>query len=171
MVKINSNTDFNFEYEGEAIFENVNNQLIALNKKLESVDLPLIVSKRIYSISIELLYNTVYHGANSDLGKKTTHLTINSDDKHIYITSTNYILHNETEIFRSTLCKLNELGFDELRKMKAHQIKNGGITEKGGAGLGLIDICMKSGNKVEMTLKAVSKDLNLLTLGVKIDII
>lgn len=171
MVKINSNTEFNFGYEGKAIFENVNNEVIALDKILDSSELPLIISKRIYSITIELLYNTIYHGLKSIDKNKDLNFNITKDSESIYITSSNYISHSESENFRKTLCNLNTLPFDELRKMKAYQIKNGGITEKGGAGLGLIDISMKSGNPVDMIFKAIDKDTDWLTLEVKVDII
>lgn len=171
MVKINSNTKFEFNIKGNASFESINNKLITLNTKLESTNFELVSIKRTYAITIELLYNIIYHGKKSINNTPDLDFSIRVDKDYIYLKSSNYISHKELDSFRDTLCDLNSKSFDELRKMKSNQIKNGGITEKGGAGLGLIDICMKSGNHVDMFLKTINKELDWMTLEVKIDLV
>jgi len=171
MVKTNSHTEFNFNFEGFGSFDYINNELILLNEMLESADLPFMVTKRIYAISIELLYNTIYHGVKFKTDKPNLSFSITSDKKSIYIKSSNFISHPEVENLRNTLCKLNSYSFDELRKIKGNQIKNGGITKKGGAGLGLIDICMKSSDIVETNFKTINSELDWLSLEVIIDLV
>ena len=171
MVKVNSNTGFKFNFKGGAIFENVNNKIIDLNSKLDSSKFPLMVSKRVYAITVELLYNTIYHGVESADGNPDIEYSVSATPENVIIKSSNYILHKEVEAFRDIVCDLNQLSFDDLRKKKSHQIKNGGITPKGGAGLGLIDICMKSDLPVEINFKTIDKDLDWLTLEVKINLI
>ena len=154
-----------------ASFESINTKLITLNSKLDSTNFDLVTIKRTYSISIELLYNIIYHGVKFNNETPELNFNIRVDEKHVYLQSSNYISYKDVDSFRSTLCNLNLKSFDELRKMKGNQIKNGGITEKGGAGLGLIDICMKSGNHVDMNLKTINEDIDWMTLEVKIDLV
>ena len=171
MVKVNSNTAFSFNIKGAASFENINNRLITLNKKLDSSNFEFLTIKRTYSVSIELLYNIIYHGLKIEKESSDLDFNIKINSTHLLISSSNYISHKEVESFRETLCDLNSKTFEELRKMKSNQIKNGGISEKGGAGLGLIDICMKSGNIVDMKFKTINKKTDWMTLEVKIDLI
>ena len=171
MVKISSHINYKFIYSGGKNFEEVNNEVIRLNEELEKQGFPFIVTKRIYSISIELLYNIVYHGIEDKENLPNIKFEITSTPSHITLKSSNYIDYKETENLRKVIDDLNNKSFDELRKMKAHQIKNGGISEKGGAGLGLIDIRMKSQNPISVNLTMDNKKIDWLTFEVKVDLV
>lgn len=171
MVKINSDIDFGFRFEGVGKFEDINNEVIRLNSILENTNkIPYIAIKRVYSIAVELLYNVVYHGIKLDSETPELNFEIKSDAKSIYISSSNYIKHSEITSLRKAVAELNVTNAVDLRKMKAHQIKNGGITEKGGAGLGLIDIRMKSENPIQLSFKLENNDLDWVTFEVKINL-
>ena len=170
MVKTNPDINFKFEFKGTPDFESVNNEVIRLNSMLENSSFDFIVVKRIYSISVELLYNVVYHGIKLN-NSKNIDFSVNRVKNQLVLSCSNNISSNETQKLRAVIDNLNNTGFDELRKMKAHQIKNGGISEKGGAGLGLIDISMKSQNPVIPNFKLIDKQNDWLTLEVKVDLV
>lgn len=171
MVKASANTDIYFSYDGKGNFEEINIQLIKLNEMLEKADLPLVCRKRVYSISIELLYNVVYHGIPKvDDASGKLDFEIIEKSNYILISAGNFMKHTEAEKFRSVVCKLGALPFDELRKMKSKQILTGGISEKGGAGLGLIDIHMKSGHPAEMSFKVHNEEIDWVNMKVRVDI-
>ena len=169
MVKTSSNINYNFIYKGGKIFDDVNNEVIRLNTELEGLSFPFIFTKRIYSITIELLYNIVNHGLECD-GVNNLDFKIEASKESIIIIASNHILNSETIKLRSVINDLNNKSFDELRKMKSHQIKNGGISEKGGAGLGLIDIRMKSQNPIALNLLMRNHEVDWVTFEVKLDL-
>ena len=171
MVKTNSNINFSFQFKGIGKFEDVNNEVIRLNTLLEKQNLPFIVLKRVYSISIELLYNVIYHGHKINGDIPELDFNVISDKKQITLKCSNHIEHKEVTNLRSVISKLNQTEFDELRKMKSHQIKNGGISEKGGAGLGLIDISMKADHPITPNFKLIDQNTDWITLEVKVDLV
>lgn len=171
MVKTNSHIKFNFKFNGIGTFKDVNNEVIRLNTLLENQKLPYIVIKRVYSISIELLYNVVNHGQKSDNDIPALKFNVTSDSKQITLTCSNHISNSDIADLRKVIAKLNNTEFSELRKMKSHQIKNGGISEKGGAGLGLIDISMKSQHDIIANFQLINESTDWLTLTIKVDLI
>ena len=171
MVKTSSNINFNFQFKGTGTFEEVNNEVIRLNSLLEKQNLPYIIVKRVYSISIELLYNVIYHGLKLNRDIPEIGFKVSSDSNKIILTCSNHIDHQEVSDLRNVISNLNNTNFDDLRKMKSHQIKNGGITEKGGAGLGLIDISMKAQHPINANFKLIDNKVDWITLEVIVDLV
>ena len=61
----------------------------------------------------------------------------------------NKILKERIEDLRKTIDTINALNKDELNALYKKQIREGSLSEKGGAGLGLIDIARKTGKKLD----------------------
>ena len=71
--------------------------------------------------------------------------------------------------YRRKLQKINSLDKEHLREYYREVLGNGAITEKGTAGLGMIDIARKSGNKLEYEFLEIDKYFSFFSLNVKID--
>lgn len=170
MIKLNSDIEFNIV--GTASFENINTQLITLSKRIEEANFSLITSKRLYAITIELLYNSIYHGLKIPSSSPEINYSISHCPNANIITlcSSNFVSTPEVLSLKKILIELNMLPFTELRKRKALQIKNGGISVKGGAGLGLIDICMKSDFPVQFSHSSITNEIDKITFTVKLKV-
>lgn len=78
-----------------------------------------------------------------------------------YIGSVNLISNQNIEKLREQLQDLNELTEEELRSMYLQYLPTATFSEKGGAGLGLIEMARKSRQKFEFEFLSVSHDLSL----------
>ena len=58
---------------------------------------------------------------------------------------------------------------EELREYYQLSLNNSMVSNKGTAGLGMIDIARKSGNKLEYEFLEIDKDFSFFSLNVKID--
>ena len=56
-----------------------------------------------------------------------------------------------------------------MKEIYIDTLTNGEISKKGGAGLGIITMAMKSKNKIEYDFKAVNAELSIITIEIKIN--
>ncbi|PLX11621.1 MAG: hypothetical protein C0594_03385, partial [Marinilabiliales bacterium] len=75
-------------------------------------------------------------------------------------TTGNLVENTNIPPIEKLLKKINSLEKDELKKYYKEVLLEGEISDKGGAGLGLIDMARKSGNKLSYDFKNVSDDLS-----------
>ncbi len=107
------------------------------------------IIKRMFSIMIEGLQNIRIHGAAGIEGKQLGHVIV-SDEGHHYTISFGNLIHDKKISFLTE--HLNELNAMDLTQVKEYYMKvlgNGLLSEKGGAGLGFITMCLKSKSKLE----------------------
>lgn len=81
-----------------------------------------------------------------------------------YIGSVNLINDENIDKLREQLLKLNELSEEELRSMYLQQLPTATFSEKGGAGLGLIEMARKSRQKFEFDFLSVVEDMSLFVI-------
>lgn len=140
-------------YEGE-ITHQITKALTALaESQMISDDESTVTQKKVFHILVECLQNISKHGEsinnNNDkrLGKGVF-LIIKNDNNYTVI-SGNVISNNKIQSLKDLIDTINNSSKENLKEMYKTQIKEGRISEKGGAGLGLIDMARKSGNSLE----------------------
>jgi hypothetical protein len=84
-----------------------------------------------------------------------------------YITSANLIENSEVERLRESLNQVNSLNKEELKKLYLEVLTEGGFSEKGGAGLGLVEMARKSGQPLQFDFKKVNDRLSYYYLQIK----
>ena len=77
-----------------------------------------------------------------------------------YIASSNIVDEEVVKILKDNLENLNEKSPEELKDMYITGLKKRGLSEKGGAGLGLIEMARKSGNPLTYDFKKLTGDLS-----------
>jgi hypothetical protein len=119
------------------------------------------VSKKVYHVMIECLQNISKHAFHTDVETQEdlNHgiLIISKDPEYYLITTGNIVEVSKTEYLKYFLEKVNSLDRDELDQLYRHQLKEGRLSEKGGAGLGFIDIKRKTGQELDFHFLPVSK--------------
>jgi hypothetical protein len=126
------------------------------------------VQRIIFHVMVECLQNVSRHaddhesGDNIFSGKGIFMISKNSD---IYcITTGNSILNEKIPALKKMIDQINELDEPMLKDFYIKQMREGRLSEKGGAGLGFIDIRRKTGNKLEYHFLPVSDNISFFML-------
>ena len=120
-----------------------------------------ILRKRVYSLSVECLDNILKH---SDLNEKDHQLLISYPPRFIVeriagdflIHTGNIILNENIKIVINKLDNLNNLETNEVIELYKKSLSNAEISEKGGAGLGLIVMSKVTGNKIKYDFEKIN---------------
>lgn len=149
LLKNTDVNDLNYIYRG--YFDiNITNYIISLAEKniIES-KIQAKTKKRVFHIMIESVQNITRHQDYSDEAlAQTAFFAIQKKGPIFFITTGNVIDIKDIEPLSKKLELINQLDQEELTKIYLEILNNGQISEKGGAGLGLIEIVRKSGNKL-----------------------
>ncbi|MCG8411441.1 MAG: SiaB family protein kinase [Bacteroidales bacterium] len=111
------------------------------------------VQKKVFHVMVECLQNISKHansfGSDDFLfaGRGIFMVSKGKDDYHV--TTGNVIENDKIEELTKMLSHINELDKDGLKELYKNQMKEGRLSEKGGAGLGFIDIARKTGKKLD----------------------
>ncbi len=146
MVKGN----LNYIYRGVFTQSITDNILLFAESKLDEVSENNKIKKRVFTIMVEGLQNITRHQeTNSFEGMSEEGVFFMQDvENHYYITTGNPIYNDSIPKLTEQLNNINSLNPEELKKYYKEVLRNNIISNKGGAGLGLIEIARKSGNKL-----------------------
>lgn len=131
------------------------------------------VQRKVYHVMVETLQNISRHsdeitGIENNIGNGL--FLIGQKDNTYFIITSNKISNKKREVIHANLNEVNSLTKDELNQLFKKTIKEGTISEKGGAGLGLIDIARKTSNPLEFQFLPMDEDYSLFVLKVEITI-
>ena len=148
-------------YDGE-INHNVIRAFTDLtNNELELKEEPNPVKKKVFNVMVESLQNISKHAEciDYDNQKYGRGILLISGSKEAYnVTTGNVIKKDNTKSISENIGIINSKNKEELRELFKTRLSTGRLSEKGGAGLGFIDIAKKSGNKLEYRFEKISED-------------
>ena len=105
--------------------------------------------KKVYYIMVESLQNITRHQSNTiDSKTKEGFFSIHKTKLGYLVTSGNLVKKSNIEALREKIEKINSLNQEELREYHKEMLSAAELSEKGGAGLGLLEMLRKSGNKL-----------------------
>ncbi len=142
----------NLSYIYRGIFnQQITDSILALTEtNLQNEEQSSKMKKRVYAIMVEGLQNVTRHQNekkiidNDNLGL----FVIKRTEERYYITTGNSTEKTSIPIISKLIKKINSLDKDELKVYYKQVLNEGKLSNKGGAGLGLIDMARKSGNKL-----------------------
>jgi hypothetical protein len=157
------------EYKGHLTFSTIGRLLTLLKHKMVQMDIKIGIYKRILSVMIEALEN-IYK--NSDSYQNNSFIYKNylptfklwKNDLTYTIVVSNPILRTAVPGLKKKLELVNNKSYEELRILYRQTISNGKFSEKGGAGLGIIEMAKISGNPMIYTFEPIDKDYFFYTL-------
>lgn len=108
--------------------------------------------ERVHIVMIECLQNISKYAYIENKGKvkppgKGIFLVSHSDNGYRIMTG-NVIENDKVGKLKSHLDKINSMNKDELKTLKSKQLLETELTEKGGAGIGLIEIARRTDQKI-----------------------
>lgn len=141
-------------YEGE-VNQDITKAFTALTQKNLDEDnvTSLPIKKRVYHVMVECLQNIGKHSDNIESGEPETpgngiFMVSRSEEGYSVITG-NPVANTKIPDITEMLNKVNSMDAEQIKAYYKEKILASRISEKGGAGLGFIDIVKKTGNKIE----------------------
>lgn len=159
-------------YEGDFTQETTKSILSMTERNLESSGEESGIKKRIFNVMVEALQNIVKHSDENEQNEKgKSHAAIfliGHESSKYSIMSGNPVKRESVAGLQAALEKINSLDKEGLKELYKDIIKNTSLSEKGGAGLGFVDMARKSGEKLEWSFINTSEDMAFFCLKVNI---
>jgi len=129
------------------------------------------VVRKVFFICVESLQNMYIHGHRDENGAKHNFFILYVTDKAVKMITANLIANASIEKLRLHIERINSFQDPtELRKYYLEHLENNELSEKGGAGLGFITICMKSGNPLITQFEEINDNRSMFLMEVTITI-
>ena len=139
-----------------------------LNNKAELYRL----SNKVSFLMAECFQNIVRHGDHPDIpirsSRKTGLFITRNIGTAFFISSANLIFNEDIEPLKSKLDTINQLDKEELRELYLEVLGNKKINAKGGAGLGLIEMARRSGQKLDYNFVRINNQYSFFYLQIKL---
>ena len=160
-----------FYYKGSVGTERVTKILEKIEAIMDEKKFPLRERKKILNIFIELVQNLYHHGERFEIDntfKSYGCIIFNTVDHGVEIISANFIKIERLKVFTDYIDHTNSMSTKDLNALYRKVLSNKHFSDKGGGGLGIINMIRKSGNKLKYCSKRTEGDNFFLVLTVKI---
>ena len=156
-------------FKGDITFSNIGRLLTALKHKMVEKGIKMGIYKRILSVMIEALenvykYSDQYRNKMDILKNYTPSFSLDRNGQIYTIKTTNPVKTVHIHFLTEKIDMVNSKSSEELKLLYRHTILNGNFTEKGGAGLGLIEMAKISGNPVVYSFEPITPEFSLFNL-------
>lgn len=158
-------------YQGDFTQETTKSILAMAERNIDSSGEDSSIKRKVFNVMVESLQNIVKHSDELIDGATHSHAAIfliGREDDRYTIMSGNPIRKANIPPLKEKLELINGLDKDGLKELYKDIIKNTTISEKGGAGLGFVDMARKSGEKLHFVFPDMSNDYCFFCLKVNV---
>ncbi len=127
--------------------------------------------KKFFLIMVECVQNVYHHQLKPEPNGKMfeSGILVSNDDKGNYrIVSGNYIANNSIDALREKIENMNAMSPEQLRAFYQESLSVAELSEKGGAGLGILDMARKSKMPLEYDFVSVDENYSFFILAIAI---
>ncbi len=160
-----------YTYRGSFTTKVTDTILALTESNLQNENVEKKIKKRVFFIIVEGLQNVTRHQSSAESDELAGYpglFVVQYKSDGYYITTGNLIKTVYCEKIKTLIDKINELDKEELKKYSLEKLEEGEFSEKGGAGLGLIEIARKSGNKLVYDFDQINEDYSFFYMHSKI---
>jgi len=156
-------------YHGEFTQDITKSVLSMAERNLESRGEASTVKRKVFNVMVECLQNIVKHSYKGENIFDKAIFIIGQIDEAYEITTGNFIENSEIESLTKKIEEVNNLDKHGLKTLYKEIIKDkSGLSERGGAGLGLVDMARKSGHQIEYSFNNYDTQHSFFSLKTKI---
>lgn len=166
-------------FKGVVTADLLTSVLQIMETKLTAMEENPKIKRKVFNVLVECLQN-LYHHAESGSGHlqvdkslekeyRSAVFMIGKAEKGFCVRTGNYVEKKLSAELEQKIKKINNLDKDKLKEYYQEVLNEGERSTKGTAGLGMIDIVRKSGNKLEYEFIDVNDKYNFFCLNVLID--
>ena len=146
-------------FKGSISSELISNVLEVVESRLDEYDESSKIRKKVYNVLVESLQNLYHHiedlpdAMQKEYDEKFGILVVSRLDDKYRVSTGNFIAQDKVDVLRSRIDKINSMSREELKDMYKFILNHQRLSEKGGGGLGLVDIARKTGNQLDYTFE------------------
>lgn len=162
-------------FKGDITSELMTSILQIMESRLENMGEDPKVKKKVYNVLVECLQNLYHHIDEEPAIKdpfagtsKSAIFMIGISPTGYTIMTGNYIRTDKVSGLEERLDKINSLDADALKALYKEVLNNDIVSEKGGGGLGMIDIARKTGQKLDYAFSQVNSEYSFFSLNIKV---
>lgn len=162
-------------YKGNIDSEVINHVLDTVEDKLIQVNEQAKLRKKVYNVLVESLQNLYHHvdKVPSDFEDQSAEkyglLMIKKIENGYKIITGNFIRKENIEKLEERIKRINRSSQEEIKELYKFILNHQRITNKGGGGLGLVDIARKTGNKLGYQFKDYDNEHAFFYLDILVD--
>ncbi|MEE4196731.1 MAG: SiaB family protein kinase [Bacteroidales bacterium] len=159
-------------YKGSITAQLITNVLGVVETKLDHVIDKSITKKKIYNVLVESLQNLYHHvddlpgEFNSGLDIHFGIFVVSKINDRYEIRTGNFIKTSKIKGLKERLDKIKSLSRDELKELYKFVLNNQKFSDKGGGGLGLIDIARRTDGNVDYEFEEYNSDYSFFMLNI-----
>jgi hypothetical protein len=163
---ISNPSDILLIYEGKFTPQTTKSLLHLAERNIDSISDDAAVKRKVFNVLVECLQNVVKHGEQLEnpTGDQVPVLMIGREKEQYLIQSGNAMFLNNVKDLKSRIDKINSLDREGLKDLYKKIMRNNAVSEKGGAGLGLVDMARKSGEQLNYDFSKISDTLSYFSL-------
>jgi len=163
-------------FKGSISSELISNVLEVVESKMDEFSESSKIRKKVYNVLVESLQNLYHHievlpdKMQKMFDDKFGILVVSRQDDKYKISTGNFIGQEKVDVLRNKIDKINSMSREELKDMYKFILNHQRLSEKGGGGLGLVDIARKTGNQLDYTFEKFDDTYYFFNLDVFIDL-
>jgi hypothetical protein len=153
-----------FVYRGIVTNENSIPLLMLLEKEMENSDFGFVGRKRLFMFVLESLQNVSRHSDQNQHADMS--LVVYSKTGNGYTVTTGNVLPSASiNTLKNKLDEINNLQTNEIRNVYRQMLSTAEFSNKGGAGLGLIEMAKRTGNKLDYDFVPLNEEFSYFILS------
>jgi hypothetical protein len=165
-----------FSFRGLVTVTLMDTVLLVLEQKLDVLNESSKTKKKVFNVIVECLQNLFHHIDGDEASINKAQIEANSacfivakKDNHYSVQTGNYIDQSCVEVLKRQLDTINKMDKEALKEYYKVTLSNSCFSQKGTAGLGMIDMARKSGNKLEYRFFPINDSKAFFCLTIKIE--
>lgn len=160
-------------FKGGVTSELLTSILQIMENKLDNLEEQPKTRKKVFNVLVECLQNLYHHtdesaSVDNPLAGNSAIFMISRGETSYDILTGNFIPAETVNRLRARIDQVNAMEKEELKEYYKQVLNNGEMSQKGGGGLGIIDIARKSGQKLEYSFREVDETTSFFCLNVKV---
>lgn len=161
-------------YKGPVLYDTIGHLISELKEKMFETQVKQTTYKKVLMVMIEALenvfkYHEYFEKDESLLKNNSPELSIIRSEELFSLTCSNPIKKKDVNRLKKRLEYINNLDKAGVKEEYKKTITNGFFSEKGGAGLGLIEMAKITDGKLDYSFTPINNDYNYYRLNLKIN--
>jgi len=162
------------QFKGKLTFERIGILLNDLKNRKEAFDIKPILYKKLLTLMIEVLENVLKYSEYFEdfifqYPEYLPEFELNLNEDGFILMSRNPVRDEDRGSISEKIKRINTSNEEELKKIYRETITNGMFTEKGGAGLGFIEMAKIASHDLEFNFQPVAEGYSVYELIIHIN--
>jgi coenzyme F420-reducing hydrogenase delta subunit len=163
-----------FEFKGTITSDLITKVLEDCESKTLAITDQTKLIRRVYNVLVETLQNLYHHSIHNAVDTKAkteqkyASFVLYYESGEFHLVTGNYLFKDRVKIIKDRIDQINSLSMDEVKALYKMILNNQEFSEKGGGGLGMIDITKRTKNRLKYKFFEVNEEFSFFQLNILI---